>query len=46
LLRAHGLIRKVPRVNRYVLTDKGRKFSVALMTASTLEIKELSEKAA
>jgi hypothetical protein len=46
LLRAHGLIRKVPRVNRYVLTDKGRKFSVALMTASALEIKELTERAA
>ena len=46
LLRAHGLIRKVPRANRYVLTEKGRKFSVALLTASTLDIKELTEKAA
>jgi DNA-binding MarR family transcriptional regulator len=46
LLRAHGLVRKVPRANRYVLTDKGQKFSVALMTASTLDIKELTDIAA
>jgi hypothetical protein len=46
LLRAHGLIRKVPRANRYVLTEKGRKFSVALLTASALDIKALTEKAA
>jgi len=44
--RAHGLIRKVPRANRYVLTEKGRKFSVALLTASALDIKALTEKAA
>ena len=46
LLRIHGLVRKVPRANRYVLTDKGQKFSVALMTASALDIKELTEMAA
>jgi len=46
LLRAHGLIRKVPRANRYVLTAKGRKFSVALLTVSALDIKELTEMAA
>jgi hypothetical protein len=46
LLRAHGLIRKVPRANRYVLTAKGQKFSCALMTASTLDIKALTETAA
>jgi hypothetical protein len=46
LLRAHGLIRKVPRANRYVLTEKGQKFSCALMTASTLDIKALTETAA
>jgi hypothetical protein len=46
LLRAHGLIRKVPRANRYVLTEKGQKFSCALMTASALDIKELTEMAA
>ena len=46
LLRAHGLVRKVAGVNRYVLTQKGQKFSYALMTASSLDIKELTEKAA
>jgi hypothetical protein len=46
LLRAHGLVRKVPKVNRYVLTEKGQKFSAALLTASTLDIKQLTEMAA
>jgi hypothetical protein len=46
LLRIHGLIRKVPKANRYVLTEKGQKFSCALITASTLDIKALTEMAA
>ena len=46
LLRAHGLIRKVSRANRYVLTRKGQKFSCALITASATTIKELTEIAA
>jgi hypothetical protein len=46
LLRVHGLIRKVPKANRYVLTEKGRKFSCALLTASALDIKALTEMAA
>jgi hypothetical protein len=46
LLRAHGLIRKVPRANRYVLTEKGQKFPCSLMTASALDIKALTEMAA
>jgi hypothetical protein len=46
LLRVHGLIRKVPKANRYVLTEKGQKFSCALLTASTLDIKALTEMAA
>ena len=46
LLRAHGLVRKVPRANRYVLTEKGQKFSCALLTASALDIKALTEMAA
>src|SRR3989304_675363 len=46
LLRTHGLIRKVPRANRYVLTEKGQKFSCSLMTASALDIKALTEMAA
>lgn len=46
LLRVHGLIRKIKRENRYVLTPKGRQFSTALMTASTTDIKVLTEIAA
>lgn len=46
LLRVHGLIRKVPKANRYVLTEKGQKFSSALLTASALDIKALTEMAA
>lgn len=46
LLRAHGLVRKVPRANRYVLTGKGQKFSCAMMTVSALDIKALTELAA
>jgi hypothetical protein len=46
LLRVHGLIRKVPHANRYVLTEKGQKFSCALMTASAIDIKALTEMAA
>jgi hypothetical protein len=46
LLRAHGLVRKAPRANRYVLTEKGRKLSCALMTASALDIQKLTELAA
>jgi hypothetical protein len=46
LLRAHGLVRKVPRVHRYVLTETGRKFSAALLSASVADIKKLMEIAA
>lgn len=46
LLRVHGLIRKVSKANRYVLTEKGQKFSSALLTASALDIKALTEMAA
>jgi hypothetical protein len=33
LLRAHGLIKKVPRTHRYLLTDKGRLIVTALQAA-------------
>ena len=46
LLRVHGLVRKVPKTRRYVLTEKGRTFSCALLTASALDIKALMEMAA
>jgi hypothetical protein len=46
LLRAHGLVRKVAKENRYTLTAKGRKFACALMTASAVDIKGLTKIAA
>jgi hypothetical protein len=46
LLRAHGLIRKVSRVNRYVLTEKGHKTVGALKCASAVDVKKLMDMAA
>ena len=46
LLRVHGLIKKVAKENRYVLTVKGRKFATALMAALNVDIKELTNIAA
>jgi len=46
LLRVHGLVRKVAKENRYVLTAKGQKFACALMSASAVDIKGLTELAA
>ena len=46
LLRVHGLIKKVSRENRYMLTAKGQKFVSALMAASAVDIKGLTNIAA
>ncbi len=46
LLRVHGLIKKVAKENRYMLTTKGQKFTSALMTASAVDIKGLTKIAA
>jgi|LSQX01.1.fsa_nt_gb hypothetical protein len=46
MLRAHGLIHKVAKENRYVLTKKGQTFAKALLIASDIEIKRLTEMAA
>ena len=46
LLRVHGLVRKVAKENRYMLTAKGQKFACALMCASVVDIKGLTELAA
>jgi hypothetical protein len=43
LLRVHGLVRKVARENRYVLTSKGQQFASALMAASHVDIKGLTK---
>jgi len=46
LLRVHGLIKKVAKEKRYMLTAKGQKFACALMTASAVDIKGLTKIAA
>ncbi len=43
LLRGHGLIRKVPKENRYVLREKGRKFSTSLIYASNVDVEKLMD---
>ena len=42
ILRAHGLIQKVPKTHRYTLTDAGRKNITAIQTAKTVSTKKLS----
>lgn len=46
LLRAHGLISKVPRTYRYVLTTKGRQVVSALLAAQEANVEELQKLAA
>jgi len=46
LLRVHGLIKKVAKENRYVPTAQGQKFACALLNASDVTIKLLTEIAA
>jgi hypothetical protein len=46
LLRAHGLVRKVAKENRYTLTVQGQKFASALLSASAVDIKGLTKLAA
>ena len=46
LLRAHGLIRKIPRTQRYILTEKGQQLTSAILQANSLAVKELTELAA
>lgn len=46
LLRAHGLIRKVPRTHRYVLTQRGRTAINALLVARAADTKTLANAAA
>lgn len=46
LLRAHGLIKKIPRTTRYSLTTKGRKVVNAILAASSVDTEQLMEMAA
>ena len=46
LLRAHGLIKKVPTTHRYVLTDQGRVTITAFLTALKTDTNKLNQLAA
>ena len=46
LLRAHGLVKKVPRTHRYHLTEKGRTAVVALLAAQNADVDSLAKLAA
>jgi hypothetical protein len=46
LLRAHGLIQKVPKTHRYMITPKGRELASAILAASKADYQKLTELAA
>lgn len=46
MLRAHGLIKKVPHTHRYHVTDKGRGIIAALMAARNADANQLTKLAA
>lgn len=46
LLRAHGLIAKVPKTHRYTVTEKGRNIITALLAARQASTEELTALAA
>jgi len=46
LLRAHGLIRKVGKSRRYVVTEKGRTTITALLSARRADVEQLTKLAA
>jgi hypothetical protein len=43
LLRAHGLVRKVPRTHRYQVTDVGRAILVAVLTTARTSVNQLNQ---
>ncbi|SRR6266568_4362773 len=43
LLRAHGLIQKVPRTHRYHVTESGRAILVAVLTAARTSVNQLNQ---
>ncbi|HEY4645677.1 MAG TPA: hypothetical protein VIH25_05300 [Steroidobacteraceae bacterium] len=46
LLRAHGVIRKIPKTHRYRLTSRGQLLTAALFATRGANIKQLLDKAA
>jgi DNA-binding HxlR family transcriptional regulator len=46
LLRAHGIIKKIPRTYRYQLTERGRLLTAALRATREANLKQLLRDAA
>jgi len=46
LLRAHGIIRKIPKTHRYQLTDRGHLLTAVLRATRDADVKQLIQKAA
>jgi hypothetical protein len=46
LLRAHGLLKKLPRTHRYQITAKGRRIITALLAACYADVEQLTKIAA
>jgi len=46
LLRAHGLIHKLPKSHRYRLSDRGRQLATAVLAAHELSLERLNKAAA
>jgi DNA-binding HxlR family transcriptional regulator len=43
MLRAHGLIQKVPRTHRYQVTDPGRTILLAVLTVARTSLHQLDQ---
>ena len=46
LLRAHGLIKKIGKTNRYILTSKGQRVANAVLSAASADTQQLMRLAA
>ena len=42
MLRAHGLIKKVPRTHRYLVTESGRAILIAVLTTARTSVNQLN----
>src|SRR5207302_1144920 len=45
LLRAHGIVQKVPKTHRYQVTSEGRALITAVLAASQADVNRLAEAA-
>jgi hypothetical protein len=43
LLRAHGLIQKIPRTHRYQVTETGRSILIAVLTTASASVHQLNQ---